>query len=92
VVAGLHYPGTLAAFVQTKNSTVVFATQLMINEIERMRAGDVAEKDLRFAKTARMRAFPSMFSTIFGNIRGFAQLEMDKRPMDSTTYLRATRR
>jgi predicted Zn-dependent peptidase len=88
VGAGLHYPGTLAAFVQTKNSTVVFATQLMINEIERMRAGDIAEKDLRFAKTARMRAFPSMFSTIFGNIRGFAQLEMDKRPMDFyQTYL-----
>jgi predicted Zn-dependent peptidase len=88
VGAGLHYPGAMAAFVQTKNSTVVFATQLMINEIERMRAGDVSEKDLRFAKTARVRAFPSMFSTISGNIRNFAQLEMDKRPMDYyDTYL-----
>jgi hypothetical protein len=29
-----------------------------------------------------------MFSTIFGNIRNFAQLEMDKRPMDYyDTYL-----
>ena len=82
VAAALHYPGTIAAFVQTKNSTVVFATQLIINEIERMRAGDVSERDLQFAKTARLRAFPSMFSTVFGNIRNFAQLEMDKRPMD----------
>jgi zinc protease len=88
VGTGLHYPGTLAAFVQTKNSTVVFATQLMINEIERMRAGDVSARDLQFAKTARVRAFPSMFSTVFGNIRNFAQLEMDKRPMDHyDTYL-----
>jgi zinc protease len=78
----------MAAFVQTKNATVVFATQLMINEIERMRAGDVSEKDLRFARTARVRAFPSMFSTIAGNIRNFAQLEMEKRPMDYyETYL-----
>ncbi len=82
VAAGLHYPGTIAGFVQTKNSTVVFATQLIVNEVERMRAGDVSERDLQFAKTARMRSFPSMFSTIFGNIRNFAQLELDQRPMD----------
>ncbi|MBE3072863.1 MAG: insulinase family protein, partial [Acidobacteria bacterium] len=88
VGAGLHYPGAMAAFVQTKNSTVVFATQLMINEIERMRAGDVTEKDLRFAKTARVRAFPSMFSTIIRNIRNFAELEFEQRPMDYyDTYL-----
>lgn len=76
-----HYPGTIAAFVQTKNSTVVFATQLMINEIERMRAGDISERDVQFAKTARLRAFPSLFSTVFSNIRNFAQLELDGRPM-----------
>ncbi|HSK09890.1 MAG TPA: pitrilysin family protein [Vicinamibacterales bacterium] len=78
----IHYPGVFSAFCQTKNSTVVFAAQLMMNEIERMRAGDVTEKDLRFAKTARVNAFPSMFSTAFGNIRNFAELEIEKRPMD----------
>ena len=77
-----HYPGSFSAFCQTKNSTVVFATQLMVNEIERMRAGDITEKDLKFAKTARLNAFPSMFSTKFGNIRAFAELELDSRPMD----------
>jgi len=86
--AETHYPGTFSAFCQTKNSTVVFAAQLMVNEIERMRAGDVTEKDLRFAKTARLNAFPSMFSTKFGNIRSFAELELDGRPRDYyDTYL-----
>ena len=67
---------------------MVFATQLMVNEIERMYAGDVTEKDLKFAKTARMNAFPSMFSTMAGNVQGFARLEMDNRPMDYyETYL-----
>jgi zinc protease len=75
-----RYPGTFQAFCQTKNPTVVFAAQLMMNEIERMHAGEVTEKDLNFAKTARINAFPSMFSTVFGNIRNFAELELDGRP------------
>jgi zinc protease len=86
--AQLHYPGAFAAFTQTKNSTVVFATQLMVNEIERMYAGDITEKDLKFAKTSRINAFPSMFSTVAGNLQSFARLEMDNRPMDYyDTYL-----
>lgn len=88
VGAELHYPGAFNAFTQTKNSTVVFATQLMMNEIERMAAGDVTEKDLQFAKSARVNAFPSMFSTVSGNITNFARLEFEGRPMDYyETYL-----
>jgi hypothetical protein len=45
----------------------------MMNEIGRMYAGDVTEKDLRSAKSARINAFPSMFSTTFGNITNFAE-------------------
>jgi zinc protease len=78
----IHYPGTFQAFCQTKNETVVFAAQLMLNEIERMRNGDVSEEDLRFAKAARLSAFPALFSTIGGNVRNFAALEFDGRPMD----------
>jgi zinc protease len=88
VGADLHYPGAFAAFTQTKNSTVVFATELMMNEIERMYNGDVTEKDLRSAKSARINAFPSMFSTTFGNITNFARLEFEGRPRDYyETYL-----
>ena len=77
-----HFPGTFQAFCQTKNATVVFAAQLMLNEIERMRAGEVTARDLQFAKTARLNAFPAMFSTIFGNITNFARLELEDRPRD----------
>jgi zinc protease len=88
VGADLHYPGTFAGFTQTKNSTVVFATQLIMNEIERMYAGDVTQKDLDFAKTARVNSFPSMFSTVFGNVGNFARLELENRPRDYyDTYL-----
>ncbi len=88
VGADLHYPGAFAAFTQTKNSTVVYATQLMMNEIERMYNGDVTEKDLSSAKSARINAFPSQFSTTFGNITNFARLEFENRPRDHyETYL-----
>jgi len=50
--AEIHYPGTFQAFCQTKNETVVFAAQLMLNEIERMRAGEVTDQDVAFAKAA----------------------------------------
>jgi predicted Zn-dependent peptidase len=82
VGADLHYPGAFNAFTQTKSSTVVFATQLLLTEIERMAAGDITEKDLSFARTARLNAFPSMFSTVFGNVSNFARLEFDERPRD----------
>jgi zinc protease len=86
--AEIHYPGTFQAFCQTKNETVVFAAQLMLNEIERMRAGDVSAQDVAFAKAARMSAFPAMFSTVSGNLRNFASLELEGRPRDYyETYL-----
>jgi zinc protease len=88
VGAALHYPGALAGFTQTKNSTVVFATQLIMNEIERMYSGDITDKDLQFAKSARINAFPSMFSTVNGNVVNFAGLELEGRPRDFyDTYL-----
>ncbi len=88
VGAELHYPGAFSGFTQTKNSTVVFATQLIMNEIERMSRGDITEKDLQFAKSARVNAFPSMFSTVNVNVANFAGLEFDGRPRDYyETYL-----
>ena len=82
VGAELHYPGAFSAFTQTKNSTVVFASQLMMSEIERISAGDISEKELNSARVARLNAFPSMFSTVFGNVGSFARLELESRPSD----------
>ena len=76
------FPGTFTASCQTKNETVVFAAQLMLNEIERMRSGDVSEQDLKIAKAARLNAFPAMFSNTAGNLRNFATLELEGRPRD----------
>jgi predicted Zn-dependent peptidase len=85
---GTLYPGTFAASCQTKNSTVVFAAQLMLNEIEKIRNVPVPEEDLEFARTARINAFPALFGgggrsgAMFATLRNFANLEFNNRPMD----------
>ena len=85
---GTLYQGTFTASCQTKNSTVVFAAQLMLNEIERIRDEPVPEEDLEFARTARVNAFPALFGgggrsgAMFGTLRNFANLEFNNRPMD----------
>jgi len=86
--AGILYPGTFTASCQTKNSTVVFAAQLMLDLIEGMHNGDVSEADLKMAKNARVNAFPSMFSGIGSILQNFANLEFNGRPLDYyDTYL-----
>ena len=80
--AGVLYPGTFTAFCQTKNATVVFAAQLMLDLIEGMRKGEISEADLKMAKAARVEAFPSMFQGIGSILQNFARLEADDRPMD----------
>lgn len=79
---GIQYPGTFTAFCQTKNATVVFASQLMLDLIEGVRAGQVSENDLKFAKTARLNSFPAMFPDVGSIMRNFASLEFNDRPMD----------
>jgi len=79
---GIEYPGTFRAFCQTKNSTVVFAAQLMLDLIERMRAGEVTAADLAMAKKARLDSFPAMFPSISAIVRNFASLEFNGQSMD----------
>ena len=79
---GVLYPGTFTASCQTKNSTVVFAAQLMLDLIEGMHNGNVSQADLKLAKNARVEAFPAMFQGIGSILQNFASLEYNGRPMD----------
>jgi predicted Zn-dependent peptidase len=86
---GVLYPGIFSAFCQTKDSTVVFAAQLMLDLIEGMRAGDVSQADVDFAKTARIESFPANFGSMAQTLSNFAQLEYNNRPRDYYDHLRA---
>ncbi len=80
--AGILYPGTFTASCQTKNSTVVFASQLMLDIIEDVHNGNVSEADLKMAKSARINAFPSLFQGVGAIVQDFARLEFEGRPMN----------
>ncbi len=79
---GTKFPATFTAFCQTKNSTAVFAAQLMLDLIESMRAGEVTAADLAMAKKSRLDSFPASFPSISAIVRNFASLEFNEQPMD----------
>jgi zinc protease len=79
---GIEYPGAFRASCQTKNSTVVFAAQLMLDIIDNLRAGNVGEADLAMAKKARLNSFPAMFPDVDAIVSNIANLEYSKRPSD----------
>jgi zinc protease len=80
--AGILYPATFTASCQTKNSTVVLASQLMLDIIEDVRNGNVSEADLKMAKSARINAFPSLFQGVGAIVQDFARLEFEGRPAE----------
>jgi zinc protease len=60
----------------------------MLDLIEGMRAGDVSQADLDFARTARIESFPATFASRTQTLMAFAQLEFNNRPRDYYDKLR----
>jgi hypothetical protein len=61
---------------------VVFATQLLIQEILRIREEPVSMEELESAKRSRLKSFPARFSAPASTLRAFSNLEMDGFPLD----------
>ncbi|MBI3096676.1 MAG: insulinase family protein [Planctomycetes bacterium] len=76
------YPGAFSANYQSKAPTVLFAAQIVLEEIERLRREPVSASELDNAKNAFIERFPSNFSTAFGTVNVLADNEYNGRPMD----------
>lgn len=61
--AGAFYPGRFRAAFQSKSRTVLWATELVLHEIERMRESRVSEEELELVKSSIIKTFPSSFAT-----------------------------
>lgn len=57
------HDGLFFGFFQSKNTTVALAAKLMLEEIERIKAEDVTEEELRVAKEALIQSFPQRFAS-----------------------------
>src|SRR5829696_7397427 len=79
---GVYYPGTFRASFQSKSATTPQAIQIVLDEINRIRAAKVSAEELETAKNAAVETFPRIFSTAAQIAGTFAQDEYTKRPAD----------
>ncbi len=80
-LGGDFFPGIFVAKCQTKNSTVVFASQLILREILKIRTEPITPAELALAKRSRKQLLRSIFSGPSSTVRAFANLEADGLPL-----------
>jgi len=57
------YPGQFQAFFQSKSRTVAFATQIVLEEFERIRNEPVSDQELETVQAAFIETFPRQFES-----------------------------
>ena len=79
---GAFWPTTFGMGYASKNPTVAYALEIVLEELERIRREPVSEEELRIAKSSFIESFPRAFESA-GQIAGtFAQDEILGRPHD----------
>ena len=84
---GVYYPGRFRAGFQSKSRSVPYATQLVLDEIRRIRETPVTEEELAVVKSNLIATFPSNFESKAQSMGIFAADEYTKRdPAFWVTY------
>jgi predicted Zn-dependent peptidase len=76
---GVYYPGAFRAGFQSKSRTVAYATQLVLDEIRKMREGPVTAEELDIIKKNIIETFPSTFASKAQTVGVFASDEYTGR-------------
>ena len=85
---GAYYPGTFRAGFESKSRTCAQAAQIILEEIEKIRAEKVSEEELETARNYAVESFPRFFSSA-GVVAGtFATDELIGRDPDYWTHYR----
>ena len=84
---GVYHPGRFRAGFQSKSRSVPYATELVFDEIRRIRETAVTEQELQVVKDNLITTFPSSFGSAAQSMGIFASDEYTKRdPAFWTTY------
>jgi predicted Zn-dependent peptidase len=84
---GVWYPGRFRAGFQSKSRTVAYATQLVLDEIKKMREGTVTTEELETIQNNLIQTFPSSFASKAQSMGIFASDEYTRRdPSYWATY------
>lgn len=78
----VEYEGTFYAFFQTKHSTAAFGTEIILEEISRMRDELVEEEIVENAKANFISNLVNPFSNKNNMVNTFAQDDFTRRPAD----------
>ncbi|HUG52655.1 MAG TPA: pitrilysin family protein [Vicinamibacteria bacterium] len=76
---GIYYPGAFRAGFQSKSRSVPYATQLVLQEIEKIREAPVSEEELDTIKKSLIETFPSTFNSKAQTVAIFASDEYTRR-------------
>ena len=76
---GVWWPGRFRAAFQSKSRTVPYATQLVIEEIAKMREGPPTEDEMKTIKENLIATFPSQFASKAQTVSIFASDEYTRR-------------
>ncbi|HXV77069.1 MAG TPA: pitrilysin family protein, partial [Candidatus Polarisedimenticolaceae bacterium] len=74
---GQYWPGVFQAFYQSKSDTVAFAAEIALEEIDRIRQGEVSEDELTTAKNSFIDVFPRRFESAGQIVGTFVDDEYD---------------
>jgi predicted Zn-dependent peptidase len=77
---GIFWPGNFQAGYASKNPTVAYALQIVLEEIGKIRREPVGDDELRVAKSAAIDTFPRGFESASQIAGTFAQDELIGRP------------
>lgn len=76
---GVYYPGRFRASFQSKSRSVAYATQLVLEEIRRIRESLVSAEELETIKQSLIETFPSNFASASQVVGTFAGDELTRR-------------
>lgn len=79
---GVDYPGQFRGYFQTKFSTCAIASQVLIDQINRLRDEGVAPEELETSRNSAVQTLPSRFESLVRTMSQFARDELSGRPMD----------
>jgi predicted Zn-dependent peptidase len=84
---GTYFPGRFRAAYQSKSSTVAYAAELVLQEIDKIRNAPVTDDELTTIKNNLIQTFPSSFESKAQQVGLFAADEFTKRdPLFWATY------
>jgi predicted Zn-dependent peptidase len=84
---GIWFPGRWRAAFQSKSRSVAWATELVLQELRRMRDEPVSEQELETIKNSLIQTFPSSFASRAQSMAIFAADEYTRRdPAYWATY------